>query len=197
MNQQSQIEISKNMFPATFKLEEKAELKVVTFTDNQQRPCARIWKGRQSKPIYAFYFDSEEHRTSFINQKVALSQDQLDFKNAKKAERDNFVPTVKVGDIFCSSWGYEQTNVGFYQVLEKPSKHFVIVRELCQDIVNGTLDDGGMSCKVTTRKDKFIEKSLPTKYKVAKYGNEQGIRIHRSETATIWNGREKYKSWYA
>lgn len=34
----------------------------------------------------------------------------------KKAEKVNKYG-VKVGDIFCSSWGYEQTNVDFYQVI--------------------------------------------------------------------------------
>lgn len=34
----------------------------------------------------------------------------------KKTEKVNKYG-VKVGDIFCSSWGYEQTNVDFYQVI--------------------------------------------------------------------------------
>jgi hypothetical protein len=30
--------------------------------------------------------------------------------------------TVSVGDVFASSWGYEQTNVGFYQVISTHGK---------------------------------------------------------------------------
>ena len=39
--------------------------------------------------------------------------------------------TVSVGDVFVSSWGYEQTNVTFYQVLSVHGKKTVTVRE-CQ-----------------------------------------------------------------
>ncbi|AYQ14532.1 hypothetical protein EB670_24360 (plasmid) [Escherichia coli] len=38
--------------------------------------------------------------------------------------------TVSVGDIFVSSWGYEQTNVTFYQVLSVHGKKTVTVREI-------------------------------------------------------------------
>lgn len=36
--------------------------------------------------------------------------------------------TVSVGDVFASSWGYEQTNVGFYQVISIHGKKTVCIR---------------------------------------------------------------------
>ncbi|HCB5058448.1 TPA: hypothetical protein M0F96_004014 [Salmonella enterica subsp. enterica serovar Paratyphi C] len=39
--------------------------------------------------------------------------------------------TVSVGDIFVASWGYEQTNVSFYQVISLHGKTTVTVREIC------------------------------------------------------------------
>ncbi|QED72588.1 hypothetical protein FTV92_26515 (plasmid) [Escherichia coli] len=38
--------------------------------------------------------------------------------------------TVSVGDVFVSSWGYEQTNVNFYQVISVHGKKTVTVREV-------------------------------------------------------------------
>ncbi|EHV76870.1 hypothetical protein ECDEC7A_3317 [Escherichia coli DEC7A] len=41
--------------------------------------------------------------------------------------------TVSVGDVFVSSWGYEQTNVNFYQVISvhgkkpSPSRRFALL----------------------------------------------------------------------
>ena len=35
--------------------------------------------------------------------------------------------TVSVGDVFVSSWGYEQTNVNFYQVISVHGKKTVTV----------------------------------------------------------------------
>lgn len=37
---------------------------------------------------------------------------------------------VSVGDVFASSWGYEKTNVNFYQVVSTHGKKTVTVREI-------------------------------------------------------------------
>lgn len=42
---------------------------------------------------------------------------------------------VKVGDIFSASWGYEQTNNDFFQVVELVGSSSVRVREVCLPIV--------------------------------------------------------------
>lgn len=41
---------------------------------------------------------------------------------------------VSVGDIFVSVWGYEQTNVSFYQVIETKGKKTVVVRRIKSEI---------------------------------------------------------------
>ena len=43
---------------------------------------------------------------------------------------------VKVGDLFCSSWGYEQTNNDFFQVIELVGASSVRVREVCPLVTN-------------------------------------------------------------
>jgi len=37
---------------------------------------------------------------------------------------------VSVGDVFASSWGYEQTNINLYQVVSTHGKKTVTVREI-------------------------------------------------------------------
>ena len=49
--------------------------------------------------------------------------------NAPKTETQNECG-VKVGDIFSASWGYEQTNVDFFQVIALVGKTSVRVREV-------------------------------------------------------------------
>lgn len=44
---------------------------------------------------------------------------------------------VRVGDIFCVSWGYEQTNVNFYQVVALKGKKTAVVREIAGECVGG------------------------------------------------------------
>lgn len=41
--------------------------------------------------------------------------------------------TVSVGDVFASSWGYEQTNVNFFQVISVHGKTTVTVRQINAD----------------------------------------------------------------
>lgn len=53
-------------------------------------------------------------------------------KNAKTAEA---AATVKVGDVFSMSWGYDQTNVDFFQVVAKVGKTSVRIRQVCPPIV--------------------------------------------------------------
>lgn len=54
---------------------------------------------------------------------------------AKKAEKLNKYG-VKVGDIFHASWGYDQTNNDFFQVVELVGKESVRVREVCLPIAS-------------------------------------------------------------
>ncbi|HCD6897471.1 TPA: hypothetical protein NDW55_004925 [Klebsiella pneumoniae] len=42
--------------------------------------------------------------------------------------------SVSVGDIFASSWGYEQTNVSFYQVVSIHGKSTVCVRPVDSEV---------------------------------------------------------------
>ena len=44
---------------------------------------------------------------------------------------------VRVGDIFCASWGYEQTNVNFYEVVALKGKKTAVVREIAGECVGG------------------------------------------------------------
>lgn len=54
----------------------------------------------------------------------------------KKTEEKENIFGVKVGDIFSASWGYEQTNNDFFQVIALVGKQSVRVREVCPEIVS-------------------------------------------------------------
>lgn len=56
-------------------------------------------------------------------------------KAPKKAEKTNKYG-VKVGDIFRSSWGWEQTNVDFFQVVALVGECSVRVREVCPMMID-------------------------------------------------------------
>ena len=73
-------------------------------------------------------------------ERIELAQSITDGKEIKtvttkeKAEKKN-VCGVKVGDIFSASWGYEQTNNDFFQVIALVGEKSVRVREVNPPIV--------------------------------------------------------------
>lgn len=44
---------------------------------------------------------------------------------------------VRVGDLFYGSWGYEQTNVDFFQVVALRGKHTAVLRRIAGEYIGG------------------------------------------------------------
>ena len=56
------------------------------------------------------------------------------------ASKDQPTPNadgVHVGDLLYSSWGWEQTNIDFYQVVALKGKHTIIIRKIAGEYVGG------------------------------------------------------------
>lgn len=72
-----------------------------------------------------------------------------------KQEKTNYLG-VKVGDIFVFSWGYEQTNVNYFQVVGLKGSKQVVIREIAYKVTETV---GLDSYKVTACKDTFLKDS--------------------------------------
>lgn len=88
------------------------------------------FSGKRTKPDFNYYVKSAEEVEADIQtfyKRLCRSQ------AAKIEQRKQNRPTnadVQIGDIFESSWGYEQTNVNYYQVVGYRGKSMVLVREI-------------------------------------------------------------------
>jgi hypothetical protein len=101
--------------------------------------------------------------------------------------------SVIVDDIFVSSWGYEQTNVDAFQVVEKKGSGTVVLRPIACRPVEGTEVSHGMAQNVVPVHNAFIGEETITK-RITEYG----IKINSYSSAFQWDGkREFYNSWYA
>ncbi|EGK1133436.1 hypothetical protein ION14_004512 [Salmonella enterica] len=100
--------------------------------------------------------------------------------------------TVSVGDVFVSSWGYEQTNVTFYQVLSVHGKKTVIVREIR---ANSEYTDSMVGFKTPVLND-FTGECL--KRQIKDFGDELAIKIEDFETAykTLPEEKHRFSSYY-
>lgn len=136
----------------------------------------------------------------------------VDATAALAADEQN-IHGVKVGDLFYTSWGYEQTNVNFFQVIGLCGAQSVRVREV-QPRVADERGVGGMSAdrsyQVTrellppARYASFIndnEHGDIRRVKVSGYDESPyfnvGKRGQYQDTARPYTGGYLYESWYA
>ena len=92
----------------------------------------------------------------------------------------------KVGQIFYRSWGYDQTNVNFYQVVGV-TKHFVHVKEIDSSVESSD----GPQTKVVAISGSFLENSPVLKKKVSKSGH---VGFNSYSSLYPWDGKPKYET---
>lgn len=113
---------------------------------------------------------------------------------------------VKVGDLFYSSWGYEQTNVDFFQVVALVGACSVRVRQVSPKMI----DEIGVSGMSSHRRYEIPTELLPGHSSVFVKDTENGdlkrlvgdpsgpahFRISSYANAYPYYGQELYESWY-
>lgn len=102
--------------------------------------------------------------------------------------------SAKLGDIFCHSWGYDQTNIDFYEVVEVlPSS--VRTRRIASKEVDGSLDRGYDSCYVVAQPGRFLQVSQPELHRV-KADRDGTVYLPMTFGCCMkWDGHPEYCSW--
>ncbi len=85
--------------------------------------------GRRQKPDFHFYYANEAARLAKGESYFA----QIEVREAVEIDRRAKPHELKVGDVLRSSWGYDQTNVDYYQVLRVIGKSMVEIQEIASD----------------------------------------------------------------
>lgn len=103
------------------------------------RFIALVFIGRAIKPTYHCYFSSDEKRNEYVNSKIAT---YLERKKQTKARRatSNQPSELVVGDILYTSWGYDQTNVEFFEVVKTSGKRTVELMRINARMVDSLSD---------------------------------------------------------
>lgn len=153
------------------------------------RHCFMAYKGRQSRAAYAFGFATAKARDRYLAGVVERETEREDAKRARKEVGHG----LAVGDVVYTEWGYEQTNVNYYQVLRVPSPRSAVVRELEAD----RIEDGPMSMtgRAVPRLGDFRACSKEMTRRAA---GLHTINIGDSQGAgRKWSGEPRRVSWYA
>lgn len=96
---------------------------------------------------------------------------------------------LQIGSILYTSWGYEQTNIDFYQVIELIGKSTVVLRELAQEKITERND--GFFGKTKAKPNCFIDEPF------RKRADAQGrVRINSFSHTSLWDGAPLYYSSY-
>lgn len=99
----------------------------------------RAKRGGGTKRVYGYIYKTKERMfedlRNYVENSVKNKLFDEERKSAQKIKNDEIDANIKVGDVFVCSWGYEQTNINFYQVVSRKGKKTVTVREIARRVV--------------------------------------------------------------
>jgi hypothetical protein len=145
-------------------------------SETKGRYYAKGYRGKEPKKPYAYYaFRTEESRQKWMDEEERVyaerEQRKAMRKEAKKEARRTLENPYRIGDLLHYSWGYEQTNCEFFQVVALTAKT-VTIRAIGATSVPRT--GGFMSEKLGPVPDAFLENSKPLKKSLQVYVDYEG-----------------------
>lgn len=162
---------------------------VVYAWDELGKARLTVFMGRAQKPVEYTYFRDPAARDRYVESLAESRRKTLEFKQQRQEERKAWQHDLKVGDILSSSWGYDQTNISWFQVTRIGTKA-VEIREIADKVVGGA---GGPSEAVMPLRGKFIGppmKKIPQKG----YQGRATIRINSYSNAYPWDGKPEHQT---
>lgn len=158
----------------------QGKVDITTYTSERGHAGALVFVGKANKPaIYAVYSTPDSRDSAVMN--IIENIDRHDRHVAERRAERSAPHTLKIGDILTCSWGYDQTNVDWYQVVALKGTKMVTVRE-----IGARYTDGYSS--VVPVKDKFIGEAKD--YRVN--GQHNSIAAYSFASASPWDGRPEY-----
>lgn len=90
---------------------------------------AKGFAGRKVKSDFFYKFPSAAVLQQYVSDWAKAKRDNEAERQAERAER-NKPHSLQVQDVLVSSWGYEQTNIEFFEVVRVVGKSSVELREI-------------------------------------------------------------------
>lgn len=116
----------------------------------------KLWYAKVTDERKALVKELQKANTEIISVSNNVSDTPIKTK-AKKQPVNKY--GVKVGDMFCDIWGYEQTNVDFYQVVDLKGSTTVVLKP----VKKNARMIGDMSYMVSPIKNDFLEGKYKTR----------------------------------
>ena len=171
---------------------------IYLFPAKNGKPALKAYKGKSGKPYSNYYYLRTEDRENALYEILKSWRESREQKENRAKERRDFRHDLKIGDIFHYSWGYDQTNANFFEVVGVPSDKSILIREIGYKIKQ----TGDMSGNAVPTPGKYLERSQfvkdnkPALKRVQKSGESVYITIRSFGWCDLWTGDPVYVSWY-
>lgn len=180
---------------------ENLDLGIEVFWSAEQLTMIAYSGKAKNYSYFLKYSTFEQMETAIITFVTNIQRNEA----AKKEEKQKALEAKKTfdinehfqaGDILVDTWGYEQTQVDFYKVIEV-SGMTLTVREICYQTVEGSEYSHGMADEVMPY-DVIVESEAAFKVRVKcnKDGSASICQPKSYGYLRKWEGRAMYRSWY-
>lgn len=138
------------------------------------------YRGKRTKNDFHYAYKDAERREKSIQTFFDGVRASETATRERRVERTAAPRGADVGDILSASWGYDQTNVNFYQIIKLVGKFTVVIRE----VGSKHTDDS----HVVASPDSFIgdEKRI-------RLANGSG-KVGSSQYVSVWDGKPAYET---
>ena len=151
---------------------------------------AIAYGGKRNNHDWYHRFVTEKRMREHIADYFRNLEGHKEFMEERKRQRAGYRHDYQVGDILHGSWGYDQTNNVFVQVVRVVSEKSIAVRPIAHTLTQFTQ---AMAGYVMPIKDKFTGPEY-----VRQVGSGGSINGEaRYVSLSRWNGQPCYESWYA
>ena len=152
-------------------------------------PAFIAYKGRQSKLAHFLSFQSETRRDEYLATYIHRETEIETYKHARRETGHG----LAVGDIVYSVWGYEQTNVEFFEVVRVPSGRSAVVLQIEGDTTEDS--PGSMTGWTTPRPGQFQAGAKEQTRRVSGLHSLNGGKSTRGDLQK-WDGTPRRVTWY-
>ena len=168
---------------------------VYIYAGSDGRPVALAYRGTARKPVFHLRFGTESALLEYVDRWVKGRQARDSAMRAEREARRAEGHGFAVGDVVVSSWGYEQTNIDFYEVVRVLSPKTVAVRQIAATLDPDSTPGGAMSGFKRPTRGAFLDDASELVCRA------RGDRVHGvrrgGHTASRWDGKPQRCSWYA
>ena len=141
---------------------------------------AICFAGKAIKPMWHYRFQDIVRRNARIDETLKNIIEVREYKDKQKKQRLEASAShdVKPGDVFRCSWGYDQTNIDYYQVLSVSGQMAVISEIGCE-----SEETGFMQGESVPALDRFIGETRKVRIQRYSMDSEPYFRVNSFSNA--------------